>query len=72
MFGLFIELFEEAAAKLRNANGPVQGTIHPGVIESAGAKTGKAHLITSHHNVASRPAEMNLELIDPLLQVSTG
>jgi GMP synthase (glutamine-hydrolysing) len=28
------------------------------VIESAGAKTGKAHVIKSHHNVGGLPAHM--------------
>ena len=43
-----------------------QGTIYPDVIESAGAKTGKAHVIKSHHNVAGLPEDMTLKLIEPL------
>ena len=43
-----------------------QGTIYPDVIESAGAKTGKAHLIKSHHNVGGLPERMNLKLLEPL------
>lgn len=46
---LFIEIFDEESAKLTNAKWLAQGTIYPDVIESAGAKTGKAHLIKSHH-----------------------
>jgi GMP synthase (glutamine-hydrolysing) len=37
-----------------------QGTIYPDVIESAGAKTGKAHVIKSHHNVGGLPEDMAL------------
>jgi len=48
----FIEVFEEQASKLDNVKWLAQGTIYPDVIESAGAKTGKAHVIKSHHNVA--------------------
>ena len=43
-----------------------QGTIYPDVIESAGAATGKAHVIKSHHNVGGLPEQMNLKLIEPL------
>ena len=66
---LFIQVFEEEAAKLANASWLAQGTIYPDVIESAGAKTGKAHLIKSHHNVGGLPEEMNLKLIEPLREL---
>jgi GMP synthase (glutamine-hydrolysing) len=46
-----------------------QGTIYPDVIESAGAKTGKAHVIKSHHNVGGLPEEMNLKLVEPLREL---
>ncbi|NOR68723.1 MAG: glutamine-hydrolyzing GMP synthase, partial [Methylomarinum sp.] len=46
---LFIEIFDEEAAKLTDAKWLAQGTIYPDVIESAGSKSGKAHLIKSHH-----------------------
>jgi len=62
----FIEVFEEEASKLVNVKWLAQGTIYPDVIESAGAKTGKAHVIKSHHNVAGLPEDMTLKLIEPL------
>jgi GMP synthase (glutamine-hydrolysing) len=66
---LFIEVFEEEAEKLKNAQWLAQGTIYPDVIESAGAKTGKAHLIKSHHNVGGLPEYMKLKLLEPLREL---
>jgi len=66
---LFVEVFEEQAAKLRNVQWLAQGTIYPDVIESAGAKTGKAHVIKTHHNVGGLPAAMRLKLIEPLREL---
>jgi len=66
---LFIEIFEEEAEKLDNAKWLAQGTIYPDVIESAGAATGKAHLIKSHHNVGGLPEEMKLDLVEPLREL---
>jgi GMP synthase (glutamine-hydrolysing) len=63
---VFIEVFEEEAARLTDVNWLAQGTIYPDVIESAGAATGKAHVIKSHHNVGGLPEEMALKLIEPL------
>ena len=66
---LFVDIFEEQAAKLQNAKWLAQGTIYPDVIESAGAKTGKAHLIKSHHNVGGLPDYMKLKLCEPLREL---
>lgn len=66
---LFIEIFDEESAKLTNAKWLAQGTIYPDVIESAGAKTGKAHLIKSHHNVGGLPDDMKLKLVEPLREL---
>lgn len=66
---LFIEIFEEEASKIANAKWLAQGTIYPDVIESAGAKTGKAQLIKSHHNVGGLPEYMNLKLVEPLREL---
>ena len=63
---LFVEVFEEEAQQLADIRWLAQGTIYPDVIESAGGRTGKAHVIKSHHNVAGLPEEMNLKLIEPL------
>jgi GMP synthase (glutamine-hydrolysing) len=62
----FIEVFDEEAEKLQNVEWLAQGTIYPDVIESAGAKSGKAHVIKSHHNVGGLPEDMKLKLIEPL------
>lgn len=73
---MFISVFEEqAAAVAGSADGSegarflAQGTIYPDVIESAGAPTGKAHVIKSHHNVGGLPQAMQLELVEPLREL---
>ncbi|MFT5895560.1 MAG: GMP synthase (glutamine-hydrolyzing) [bacterium] len=66
---LFIEVFEEEAAKLPNAKWLAQGTIYPDVIESAASTTGSAHLIKSHHNVGGLPSDMRLKLVEPLREL---
>jgi len=65
----FVEVFQAEAAKLPNARWLAQGTIYPDVIESAGAKTGKAHAIKSHHNVGGLPDTLNLKLLEPLREL---
>ena len=65
----FIEVFDREADKLNNIKWLAQGTIYPDVIESAGSKTGKAHVIKSHHNVGGLPADMRLSLIEPLKEL---
>ncbi|GGJ92181.1 glutamine-hydrolyzing GMP synthase [Pseudomonas matsuisoli] len=65
----FIDVFDAESSKLHNIKFLAQGTIYPDVIESAGAKTGKAHVIKSHHNVGGLPEEMNLELVEPLREL---
>ncbi len=67
--GLFIEVFEEQAARIEDTKWLAQGTIYPDVIESAGAKTGKATVIKSHHNVGGLPEQMNLRLLEPLREL---
>lgn len=66
---LFVEIFDEEASKLSNVKWLAQGTIYPDVIESAGSKTGKAHVIKSHHNVGGLPEDMKLGLVEPLREL---
>jgi GMP synthase (glutamine-hydrolysing) len=66
---LFIEVFDEEAGRIENVDFLAQGTIYPDVIESAGAKTGKAHVIKSHHNVGGLPERMKLKLVEPLREL---
>ncbi|MDX1735749.1 MAG: glutamine-hydrolyzing GMP synthase [Halioglobus sp.] len=65
----FIEVFDEQAARMQDVKWLAQGTIYPDVIESAGAETGKAHTIKSHHNVGGLPEDMSFELVEPLREL---
>ena len=65
----FVEVFQAEAAKLPRARWLAQGTIYPDVIESAGAKSGKAHTIKSHHNVGGLPETLKLKLLEPLREL---
>ncbi len=65
----FVHIFQEQAEKLPNAKWLAQGTIYPDVIESASAKTKKAHTIKSHHNVGGLPDTLHLKLLEPLREL---
>jgi GMP synthase (glutamine-hydrolysing) len=65
----FIEIFEQEAQKLKDVKFLAQGTIYPDVIESAGAESGKAKVIKSHHNVGGLPEDMQFELVEPLKEL---
>jgi GMP synthase (glutamine-hydrolysing) len=65
----FIDVFDAEAHRVRDVRFLAQGTIYPDVIESAGARTGKAHVIKSHHNVGGLPERMHLSLIEPLREL---
>ena len=67
--GTFIDVFDAEAAKLKDVKFLAQGTIYPDVIESAAAKTGKAHVIKSHHNVGGLPDDMQFKLVEPLREL---
>jgi GMP synthase (glutamine-hydrolysing) len=66
---LFVEVFEEESLKVEGVKWLAQGTIYPDVIESAGSRTGKAHVIKSHHNVGGLPERMHLSLLEPLREL---
>jgi GMP synthase (glutamine-hydrolysing) len=70
---MFIDIFEEQAKDCARSDHQVkwlaQGTIYPDVIESAGSRTGKAHVIKSHHNVGGLPDYMEMKLIEPLREL---
>ena len=65
----FIDVFDAEAQRQRDVRFLAQGTIYPDVIESAGARTGKAHVIKSHHNVGGLPERMHLTLLEPLREL---
>ena len=65
----FIEVFDAEATKIKDVDFLAQGTIYPDVIESAASKTGKAHVIKSHHNVGGLPDDMKMELVEPLREL---
>ncbi|UTA49189.1 glutamine-hydrolyzing GMP synthase [Simiduia sp. 21SJ11W-1] len=65
----FIDVFDAEATKLKGVKWLAQGTIYPDVIESAASKTGKAHVIKSHHNVGGLPEDMAFELVEPLREL---
>ncbi|OBX02955.1 GMP synthase [Gallibacterium genomosp. 3] len=66
---VFIDVFDEESHKHINVKWLAQGTIYPDVIESAASKTGKAHVIKSHHNVGGLPDYMKLGLVEPLKEL---
>jgi len=65
----FIDIFNQEAQKLQDIKFLAQGTIYPDVIESAGAASGKAKVIKSHHNVGGLPKDMQFELVEPIKEL---
>ncbi len=61
----FIEVFDQEAQRIKEVRWLAQGTIYPDVIESVSVK-GPSATIKSHHNVGGLPAEMKLQLVEPL------
>ena len=66
---LFIDIFDAEAKKIKDAKWLAQGTIYSDVIESSASKSGKSHVIKSHHNVGGLPEKMNLKLLEPLREL---
>ena len=66
--GLFIDIFESEAAKVKNTAFLVQGTLYPDIIESVSVN-GPSVTIKSHHNVGGLPEKMKLKLIEPLREL---
>ena len=79
----FINVFEEAAARLDGVTGEgegggegrvewlLQGTLYPDVIESISFK-GPSATIKTHHNVGGLLKDMKLKLIEPLRELFKG
>jgi GMP synthase (glutamine-hydrolysing) len=66
---LFVEVFEEEAAKLGGADFLAQGTLYPDVIESVSHSGGPSVTIKSHHNVGGLPERMRMRLGEPLREL---
>jgi GMP synthase (glutamine-hydrolysing) len=66
---LFIEVFEEEAAKIGGADFLAQGTLYPDVIESVSFTGGPSVTIKSHHNVGGLPERMRMGLVEPLREL---
>lgn len=65
---LFIETFDQEAAKLPGVKFLAQGTLYPDVIESISPR-GPSAVIKSHHNVGGLPEHMKLALVEPLREL---
>jgi GMP synthase (glutamine-hydrolysing) len=63
---VFMQVFEEQAGKIKDAEFIAQGTLYPDVIESVSAFGGPSSVIKSHHNVGGLPKKMKLKLLEPL------
>jgi GMP synthase (glutamine-hydrolysing) len=66
---LFIDVFEEEAARIGGADFLAQGTLYPDVIESVSVTGGPSVTIKSHHNVGGLPARMRMQLVEPLREL---
>jgi len=66
---LFIDVFDEEAARLGGADFLAQGTLYPDVIESVSYSGGPSVTIKSHHNVGGLPERMKLKLLEPLREL---
>ena len=65
---VFVDVFERAAREFSEARFLAQGTLYPDVIESVSI-WGPSSTIKTHHNVGGLPADMELEVIEPLREL---
>lgn len=66
---VFVDIFQEQAAAIKDAAWLAQGTIYPDVVESAATAHGKSHVIKSHHNVGGLPDTLKLKLLEPIREL---
>ena len=66
---VFIEVFDEQARQLGDADFLVQGTLYPDVVESVSVHGGPSSVIKSHHNVGGLPEHMRMKLVEPLREL---
>ena len=66
---IFVDVFKREAKRFQNAGFLGQGTLYPDVIESVAAHGGNTAVIKSHHNVGGLPADLGMELVEPLREL---
>jgi GMP synthase (glutamine-hydrolysing) len=66
---VFIDVFKQEATRFQRAHFLGQGTLYPDVIESVNVHGGATAVIKSHHNVGGLPADLNMELVEPLREL---
>ena len=62
---VFVEVFQDAAKKIKGVEFLGQGTLYPDVIESISPTGGPSAVIKSHHNVGGLPKSLQLKLVEP-------
>jgi len=62
----FAEIFKQEAASIEGARFLAQGTLYPDVIESGHGRADQSATIKVHHNVGGLPADLGLDLVEPL------
>jgi GMP synthase (glutamine-hydrolysing) len=65
----FVEVFQQEALRFERAHFLGQGTLYPDVIESTNVHGGNTAVIKSHHNVGGLPADLKMQLVEPLREL---